>query len=247
MTWSRFAEIRRWHAALWAAGVTTDIAHPGGDLSGYRFVAAPSLYLIDDHAAENLRAYVAGGGTLLIGPYSGVVDERDHVRPAPMPGAFSELLGVRVEEYFPLKPDESVSLDSGVTGRVRTESAHLAGAELVASYVDGPTAGGPALTRHRSGAGEAWYVGTRLADVDLRRLLAELTEAAGATLDVAVPPGVEAVRRRHPDGPSYLFLINYSDQAARVDVSGVDLLTGTSWPERVEIPAGGVAVLRETR
>jgi beta-galactosidase len=164
-----------------------------------------------------------------------------------MPGAFSELLGVRVEEYFPLKPGESVRLDSGVTGQVWTESAHLAGAELIASYVDGPTAGGPALTRHRSGAGDAWYVGTRLADADLRHLLAQLTEAAGAVLDVAVPPGVEAVRRRHPDGPSYLFLINHTGQPARVDVAGVDLLTGTSWPERVEVAAGGVSVVREAR
>jgi beta-galactosidase len=58
---------------------------------------------------------------------------------------------------------------------------------------------------------------------------------------------VEAVRRRHADGRSYLFLINHGDRPARVDVGGVDLLTGTSWPERVEVGAGGVAVLREAR
>jgi beta-galactosidase len=242
-----FDEVRRWHAALWAAGVTADLAHPGADLSRYRFVAAPALYLIDDKAAENLRAYVAGGGTLLVGPYSGVVDERDQVRPAPMPGAFSDLLGVRVEEFNPLSPGESVHLDSGVTGRTWTEAAHLAGADLVASYLDGPTAGGPALTRHRSGSGEAWYLGTRLADADLRHLLADLTEAAGAVLDVAVPPGVDAVRRRHADGRTYLFLINHGDQPARVDASGVDLLTGATCAERVEIGAGGVAVIRESR
>jgi beta-galactosidase len=244
-----FAEIRRWHAALWAAGVTADLAHPGGDLSRYRLVVAPALYAIDDTAAENVRAFVAEGGTVLIGPYSGVVDERDQVRPAPMPGAFADLLGVRVEEFYPLRPAERVRLDSGATGSVWTELAHAAGADVLASYVDGPTAGGPALTRHRPGgadtAGEAWYLGTRLTDGDLRHLLAGLAGAAGAVLDVAVPPGVEAVRRRHTDGPSYLFLLNHTDQPARVDAGGTDLLTGVEWPERVEVGAGGVVVLRE--
>jgi beta-galactosidase len=242
-----FDEIRRWHAALWAGGVTADLAHPGADLSRYRFVVAPALYLVDDAAAENLAAYVAGGGTLLIGPYSGVVDERDRVRPAPMPGAFSDLLGVRVEEHFPLLADQSVRLDSGVTGRTWTELAHAGDADVVASYVDGPTAGGPAITRRRHGSGDAWYVGTRLVEEDLTHLLAELARAAGATLDVTAPAGVEAVRRRHADGRSYLFLINHGHQAARVDAAGTDLLTGTTWPERVEVGAGGVVVLREDR
>jgi beta-galactosidase len=35
--------VRAYHAALWRAGVTTDVVHPSHDLSGYRLVLVPSL------------------------------------------------------------------------------------------------------------------------------------------------------------------------------------------------------------
>lgn len=69
------------HRALWDAGVTADFAHPEHELSGYRLVIAPSLFLLSDKKAENLRRYVEGGGTLLVQHASGgFVDERMHAR-----------------------------------------------------------------------------------------------------------------------------------------------------------------------
>lgn len=234
-----FAEISRWHAALWRAGITADLAHPSADLSGYRLVLAPALYAVSDADAANLRSYVDSGGTLVVGPYSGLVDESDRVRPAPLPGAFAGLLGVRVEEFYPLRAGATVRLDNGAAAEVWTEALHAEGAEVIASYADGPVAGGPAITRHDT----AWYVSTRLADAALRGLLAKVAGAAGATPAHPTPDGVEAVRRRHADGRSYLFLINHRDAPAEVDAAGVDLLTGAPWAGRLD--AGRVAVLRE--
>nr|WP_308784450.1 beta-galactosidase [Phytohabitans houttuyneae] len=232
-----FTEIMRWHATLWRAGVTADLAHPGADLSGYRLVLAPALYLLTTAAADNLRSYVEGGGTLAVGPYSGLVDEHDHVHPAPLPGALAGLLGVRVEEFYPTS--EPVPLDDGSTGTVWTEALHSAGAEVLASYADGPLAGGAALTRH----GTAWYTSTRLADPDLARWLGAVAETAGVAPTHPVPAGVEAVRRRHADGRTYLFLMNHAETPAGVEAAGVDLLTGAAWTGQLD--AGGVAVLRE--
>jgi len=53
------------HRALWDAGVTVDFAHSAPELSRYRLVIAPALFLLSDAGAENLRRYVAEGGTLL--------------------------------------------------------------------------------------------------------------------------------------------------------------------------------------
>ena len=39
---------------------------------------------------------------MLVTYFSGIVDEHDHVRLGGYPGAFRDLLGVRVEEFFPL-------------------------------------------------------------------------------------------------------------------------------------------------
>jgi len=229
------AEIARWHAALVRLGITADFAHPDATLDRYRAVLVPSLYLIGDAAAANLAAYAAGGGTVLIGPFSGIVDEQDRVRLGGYPGAFRDLLGVRVDEFFPLLKDETVALDNGATGQVWSERARAAGATVVASYAAGPLAGAPALTRN----GNAWYLGTRLIDGDLRELLGSVLAEAGVSAPVAdPPPGLEVVRRT-----GFLFLINHAPQAADVPVAGTDLLTGDRHA-RARVPGGGVLVLR---
>ncbi|MDQ7903244.1 beta-galactosidase [Phytohabitans sp. ZYX-F-186] len=232
-----FAEIMRWHAVLWRAGVSADLAHPGADISGYRLVLAPALYLLTAAAAGNLCSYVEGGGTLAVGPYSGLVDEHDRVHPAPLPGALAGLLGVRVEEFYPTA--EPVPLDDGSTGTLWTEAVHAAGAEVLARYAAGPLAGGAALTRN----GTAWYASTRLADPDLARWLGAVADTAGVAPTHPVPSGIEAVRRRHADGRTYLFLMNHADAPAQVEAAGLDLLTGATWTGSLD--AGGVAVLRE--
>jgi beta-galactosidase len=236
-----FDEIRRWYSALWRAGVTADLAHPSGDLSRYRAVLVPALYLISDADAANLRGYVEAGGTVLIGPYSGIVDEYDRVRPGGYPGAFADLLGVRIEEFYPLLAGETVELSGGSVGRVWRELGRAQGAEVLESYVDGPVAGSPAITRH----GRAWYAGTRLVDADLDRLVRRVCDAAGVRPVVpGAPPGLEAVRRSHPDGTSYLFLINHTATALPADASGTDVLTGQEIVGQVTVPAGAVVVLR---
>ncbi|MEJ3747631.1 beta-galactosidase [Actinomycetes bacterium KLBMP 9797] len=211
----------QWHGALRAATITCDFAHPGADLSRYRLVLVPALHLVSDADAANVASYVAGGGTVLIGPYSGVVDEHDHIRLGGY-GAWRELLGVRVEEFFPLPAGQRVALTDGTHGRVWTELAAPTGAEVLIGYAAGPLAGGPALTRHGYGDGVAWYLTTQLSDEDIRALLVRVATAAGVAPVLAdPPPGVEAVQRRHPDGRTYTFLAN--DTPTAVDVAGTNL------------------------
>ncbi len=241
--------VRDHHTALWRRGVTTDLVHPAADLSRYRAVLAPSLYLVGDEADANLRRHVERGGTLLVQFFSGIVDEHDHVRLGGYPGAFRDLLGVWVEELFPLRAGETVRLDDGSRGSLWSELLHPDGAEVVASYQDGPVAGGPAVTRR----GRAWYVSTRLAPTDLERLLGRVCDEAGVrpVCGAAPPPGIEVVRRRGPDGPggrrrpSWLFALNHGDRAATLPASGVELLGGGEVDGRLVLPAGGVAVVRE--
>jgi beta-galactosidase len=238
-----FEEVRRWYGALWRAGVTVDFARPGAELSRYRAVFVPALYLVSDADAANLASYVDGGGTVLVGPYSGVVDECDRVRLGGYPGAFTDLLGVRVEEFYPLPPGESVKLSGQGVGQVWRELGRAAGAEVLESYVDGPVAGAPAVTRN----GRAWYASTRLDDASLDRLVGQVCAAAGVAPVLADrPPQLEAVRRGHPDGTGYLFLVNHGGTPATVAASGTDLLTGDEFPGEVTVPPGGVVVLRSS-
>jgi beta-galactosidase len=225
-----FDEVRRWHTALWRLGFTVDVAHPAADLSRYRLVLAPALYAVDDRSAANLHQYVASGGHLVVGPYSGIVDEQDRVRLGGYPGAFADLLGVRVEEFFPLRTGQTVPLTDGSIGTVWSELATTVDASVLAFYESGPLTGRPAITRN----GRCWYVGTRLQS--LEPFLSTVTDSAGVT---PLLPGVEAVRRG-----SFLFLINHSTATVPVPATGVDLLTGAEFSG--ELAAGAVAVLRES-
>jgi beta-galactosidase len=238
------------YRALWEAGVAVDFVHPEAALEKYRLVIVPTLYAVSDAGRQRLTEFVAGGGTAVVTYFSGIVDEHDHIRLGGYPGAYRELLGVWVEEFHPLRQNESVVVDGladgGTRATVWTEDLHLAGAESVATYADGPLPGVPAVTRRRDpGGGTAWYVATRLDDDGTRTLLRRVLAEAGVAPVVPTRPGVEVVRRTGP-GQSYVFVINHTDEPALVPVTGTELLTGTPAAGDLTVPAGAVRVVRET-
>ncbi|MGC4892852.1 beta-galactosidase [Micromonospora sp. DT31] len=239
------AEVTAAHRALWHAGITVDVVPPGDPLDGCRLLVLPALYLASDATVDWVRRHVHGGGHLLVTWLSGVADEHARIRLGGYPGAYRDLLGVRVEEFHPLADDERLPLTGGGTGTIWSETVRLAGAEPVTAYLGGGLTDQPAVTRHRIGDARAWYVSTRPDDDTWRRLLAEAARLAGVTPACpGAPPGVEAVRRR--DGEhGRLYLLNHTDQPQRVPATGWELLTGAPVDGLLTMPPGGVAVLCE--
>ncbi|MCH7232095.1 beta-galactosidase [Glycomyces sp. L485] len=219
-----------YYAALWRAGITADVAHPEGDLTGYRLVVVPALYLMSRKAAENLKDFVRGGGTVLVTAYSGIADETDTVYLGGYPGAIADLVGVRTEEFYPLI-DSTVGLVSGGTGAVWSEAAEARDADVRDTYLDGT----PAWTVNRFGEGAAHYLTTFVDDATLDRIVSAAAADAGVEPAAHAPAGVEVVRRSHDDGRSWLFCINHLDHDAQVK-------TATT---TVDVPAGEVVVHAE--
>ncbi len=233
--------VRAYYEAFWNANVTIDFVEPGADLSPYRLVVVPSLYMVPEPVARNLTEYVSGGGRLLVSFFSGMVDENDAIPPGPHPGALRDLLGLEIEEFHPLAAEDAVTVDSGLRADVWSEHVILRGAEAERRFTDGPDGGEPAVTRHDVGAGSAWYVATRLDADGLRAVLGPVLAAAEIASRAEGVEAVEAVERVLDDR-RYLFLINHGDADAPVAATGHDLLTGTDYDGIV--PAGGVRVLR---
>ena len=237
-------QVREYYERLWRDHVTVDFAHPTADLSGYPVVLAPASYLLTAEAVANLTAYVEGGGHLVVGPFSGVVDQDDAVHPGGWNGAVRDLLQVSVEEVLPLPAEGQVGLTGDRKGRIWAEDLQLLGAETILEYLDGPAAGRAAVTRRRLGAGTATYVSTVLDHPMLGAVLDPVLERAGITVDRDLPWDLELVSRHAEDGTEYVFAINHATTPVDLRVDGTDLLTGETCSGSAKIPAGGVRIFR---
>ncbi|MFI6498836.1 beta-galactosidase [Nonomuraea typhae] len=218
-----------WYAPLHARGVAVDLAPPGRDLSGYKLVIAPNLYL----AGTELTRY---SGELVVGPFSGVVDAGDQVHDGGAPGPLRDLLGVAVDEWWPL-PDGVTQQTSMGVARTWAEWIRPEGAEVLARYEGGDLDGRAAVTRR----GNATYLSCLLDD--LTPVLDDVLARAGVT-GIDVPEGVEAVRRG-----GYLFLLNHTATGQRVALPypGVDLLTQTDLHGQTTLAPRDAIVLKEIR
>lgn len=237
------------YAAFWRLGIACDVVPVDADLSRYRIVVVPALYMVDNATADRVTDVTLRGGTVVVTYFSGIVDTADHIRLGGYPGAFRHLLGISVEEFGPLAAGEMVRMDDGSAATQWTEDLTCTGATAVLRYVDGPFPGRPAVTRRVLAAGgSAWYLATQLAPATLAAIIDQICADSAVQPVVTAAQAVEAVRRRHADGRSYLFLINHGGVTAQVAAAGVDTLTGRDHSSgSVPVPAGGVVVLREHR
>ncbi|MFF2267389.1 beta-galactosidase [Cellulosimicrobium cellulans] len=241
---------------FWRDGIQVDFAHPRQDLSGYRLVVAPASYLLTEESAENLTRYVEYGGTLLVSYFSAAVDEHDAVHPGGYIAPLRRVLGLAVEEFLPLREGESLSvaLDGGdlapaltgtLLGDVWADDISLEGAQVMATYVDGPAPGAPAITRHALGEGTGWYVSTRLDVAALGTLLGAVYADAGLTSS-GLPEGFEVVRRRSGK-TEYVVAINHTAHEVKLSSladGAADLVTGEATLGAAAVAPGAVRVLR---
>lgn len=237
-------QVHRIYRALWESGITVDLVAPGADLSDYRLVVVPTLSLVTDADSASISRFVENGGTALVTFLSGIVDENDRIRLGGYPGAFRELLGISIDEFFPLDVGETVALDDGSSATIWTERIRLRGADAVASYTNGPVAGMPAITRHQTDAGASWYVGTSLDAADLTKLVLTIADQAGiATHPEFGRSELELVRRRSTHH-EYVFAINHGGGDVTVPIVGHELIHDETVGSGLLVPAGEVRVVR---
>lgn len=235
------------YRALWESGVTVDVLAPAADLSSYRLVVVPSMYMANEATANRLEQHVASGGVAVITYMSGIVDEDLHIPRGGYPGAFRDFLGLSVEEFCPLRKGEQITLDDDSRADTWTELIRLNGADALATYKDGPLPGVPAITKHEHGEGAVWYIGTKLEQDRLNRLVKGVLKTARVkppVPTVTLPAAVE-VMRRSGDSGSFLFVINHGKETAHVLARGHDLVADRPVAGTLSVRPGAVAVVRE--
>ena len=224
-----------YHMQFWKRGIDCDVISPKADLSGYKLVVAPMLYLVDGQTEENLVSYVENGG-MLYGTYMlGTVDGNDLCYLGGIPGGrLKDVFGIRSEEIDVLYPTErqTARLDGKEHELVDyCEVIRLAGAQPMALYADGYYQGEAAVTNHSFGKGLAVYQACRDTGSLKDGIFSQLLDQAGIGGNLSdchtLPHGVTA-HSRWDGQQQYLFVENYSTCPAEVGLPAtmVDMLTG---------------------
>jgi beta-galactosidase len=241
---------------MFGRNVTVDFVHPRADLSRYRLVVASHLYLVSDETVTNLMRWVADGGTLLTTFFSGIVDPWDRVRPGPYPGAFRDLLGLRIEEFVPLVDGQANAIETGdgqvFEATLWSDVIEVGRAEVVARFRDEFFAGRPAVTVNRLERGSAYHAGTNLDASGLRWLLDLVCRVAGVStagglasdMDADATGALEVVERRDASS-RWLFVLNHGTTAAELplDAPAVDAIRGTRFEETARVEPMDLVIL----
>ncbi|MEK3712891.1 beta-galactosidase [Paenibacillus sp. FSL R7-0333] len=249
-------EVHKYYDALYQQNIEADMIGVEEELSRYKIVIAPVLYMVKPGFAEKVEAFVQAGGTFITTYFSGIVNENDLVTVGGYPGELRKVLGIWAEEIDALLPGMSNeivmnkewgSLNRSYSCDLLCDLIHPEGAEVLAQYGADFYKGMPALTVNSFGAGKAYYVATSPDAAFLRGFLANLCADNGIAPLVSAPEGIESVQRVK-DGVSYLFLLNHSAEELRADIGNLertDLLTGKKFSGSTTVPGRGVLILSD--
>jgi beta-galactosidase len=223
------------YSALYHNDVGVDFIFPETkDLSSYKVVIAPLLYVASDEVLNRLAEYVRNGGHLVTTFKSGFTNEYDTVRWTMAPGPLRKAAGFHYQEFSSLAKPLALKGDPFKTGdgnRVSewAEMLILEGAHPLA-YYDHPFFGKyPAITRNSFGKGTLTYEGTVLSDEIQSRVLLDVLQLAGLKgPDQDLPVSIHVKHGTNREGNAIHYYMNYSSDPQTfkyVYKSGQDLLT----------------------
>jgi beta-galactosidase len=233
------ALIAQLHQALYDANVGSDFLFPetftgAADLSQYKLLIVPALYVADDALLKKISDYVKAGGHVLMTFKSGFTNENDAVRWTRAPGPLREAAGFSYQEFSSLEQPLALKDDpfhAGEENKVSkwAEFLLLEHAQPLA-YYDHPFFGKwPAITRNHYGSGELTYEGTQLTASLQQKLVLDCLKEAGLTgSDQQLPQSVRVKHGRNREGHQLHYYLNYSSNTSTLTYSyaaGKDLLT----------------------
>ena len=209
-----FDQLKAFHAAFTHFGANIDVISPDSDLSGYKLVIAPSLYINKKSVTENLYRYVINGGTLVMTARTGVKDEHNNCIIDTLPTVFKELIGAEVAEYDPIgEMEQSIRDFAGNEFRCRQwcDILQPTTAKAYAEYNDSFYRCSPAVTMNRYCNGVAYYVGTICFSDFYISLASNLMMQTGIPKLKGLPQGVEVTTRTN-GRDEYICFFNNSNE-----------------------------------
>jgi beta-galactosidase len=211
------------YRALYRLNVGVDFVFPETeDLSVYKVVVVPPLYIASDALLQRLVDYVRAGGHLVLTLKSGFCDEYSTVRAAMAPGPLREAAGFHYQEFSNLEkppPLKGDPFQSGAENRVSdwADMLLLDKAKALA-YYDHPFFGKyPAITENHFGQGMVTYEGSVLSDKLQQKVLERVLEQAQLIgPDQKLPAAVRVKHGIGRAGKTIHYYFNFSPTPQRV-------------------------------
>jgi len=246
------SEILSWYGCIAASHAGVDAVDAKQDLSRYKVLCSPAMYVVSQKQADRIRAFVQGGGTFIAGFRLGVKDEHNRIVDTALPGLLRDVMGVDLVDYQPIYSEKQGVKFSGPLAGADAECKIWADildpkdkdVDVLAKYTGGAYAGKAAITSHRFGKGRAIYLGPHLEGADLARVLLTLIASTGVTRSIQAPPGIEVTSRR-TDRQTWMYLLNHTAKEQFVSVDGryQDVLAHSAISGPISIEPYGVRIL----
>lgn len=229
-------EFGRFYEALRKMNYNVDIISPDDELTPYRVVIAPVLYMVKGDCDEKIRSFVKNGGSFVTTFFSGIVQENDLVMPGGYPGSLRDILGIWVEEQDALPKNQYNSFFyKGKTypAELLCDLLHPETAQQIdeGGYQEDFYQGFPVVTKNEYGAGSAYYVATASNEAFYQEFLKDICEEKGVLPVMELPTGVEAASREN-DSEQIMFLLNHNDTDTEINLPypSQDLFTNEILP-----------------
>jgi beta-galactosidase len=226
------------YGALYRTNVGVDFVFPeSANLSEYKAILVPPLYIASDGVLARLAEYVKGGGNLVLAFKSGFCNEYSTVRWEMAPGPLRDAAGLHYQEFSSLAKPLALKDDPFQAGADNKASEWaemlIPDSAKALAYYDHPFFGKyPAITRNTFGKGTLTYEGTVLSDKLQQIVVLDVLKKAGLTgPDQDLPATVRAKHGSNRSGKTLHYYLNFSSDSQTFSYaygSGVDLLTQTA-------------------
>ena len=249
-------QVEKFYTAFHKQNIAVDFVEPTGDLSKYAIVIAPTLYLVTDDTAANIKNFVNNGGTFITTYFTGYVNENDLVQLGGYPAKLRDVLGLWVEEIDGLTPEKTNSIEMTVslngfknsyTSKSICDIINLEKAKALGVYGSDFYKNRAAFTVNSFGEGKAYYLATDTEESFIDDFISYLAKEYSLSCPLAAPAGVEITIREKED-QKYIFILNHNDYEITIPLTGKtykNLINNSVIKQTLTLKSKDVALLNE--
>ncbi|OOM80813.1 beta-galactosidase [Clostridium sp. BL-8] len=247
------------YKVFWENGISVDVINMECDISKYKLVIAPMLYMVRSNVADRINEFVKQGGTFVTTYFSGIVDENDLCFLGGFPGPLREVTGIWSEEidslydnelnYVEINNSKIDDLKESYEVKDYCDLIHVETAKVLGTYKNDFYAGMPALTVNDYGKGKTYYIATR-AGADFNndfysKLIKDLN--IKSAIDGKLPKGVTAQVRHNKDN-RYIFIMNFNEEEKKISLRKedyIDMVLEEDVSGEIELNKYGFKILKQ--